>query len=45
MRNWANEGRMDLERTAKPERKRTVEQLHACLGAYLARMVIAGARS
>ena len=45
MRNWANEGRMDLERTPKLDRKRTVEALHACLGAYLAHMIIAGARS
>lgn len=45
MRSWVNEGQIDLERTPKAERKRAVEQLHACLGAHLARMVLGGARS
>lgn len=45
MRAWVNEGQIDLERTPKASRKRTVEQLHACLGAHLARMVLSGARS
>jgi acyl-CoA thioesterase-1 len=45
MRSWANDGRMDLERTPKPDRKRTVEALHACLGAHLANLIMAGARS
>ena len=45
MRSWANDGLIDLERTAKPDRKRVVETLHACLGAHLARMVLDGARS
>jgi acyl-CoA thioesterase-1 len=45
MRTWANEGQIDLERTAKPNRQRVVETLHACLGAHLARMVLGGARS
>jgi len=45
MRNWANEGQIDLERTAKADRKRVGDLLHACLGAHLARMVAAGARS
>ena len=45
MRSWANDGQIDLERTPRGERKAAVEALHACLGAHLARMVIAGARS
>jgi len=45
MRTWVNEGQIDLERTAKPNRKRVVELLHSCLGSHLARMVLAGARS
>ena len=45
MRSWANDGQIDLERTPRNDRKRMVEALHACLGAHLARMVIAGARS
>jgi hypothetical protein len=45
MRNWANDGQIDLERTAKADRKRVGDLLHACLGAHLARMVAAGARS
>jgi acyl-CoA thioesterase-1 len=45
MRTWVNEGQIDLERTAKPNRKRAVELLHACLGSHLARMILAGARS
>ncbi len=45
MRAWANDGQIDLERTAKSDRKRVVEVLHACLGSHLARMVLAGARS
>ncbi len=45
MRGWANDGQIDLERTPKADRIRIVEQLHACLGAQLARMVLAGAHS
>ncbi len=45
MRNWANEGRIDLERTPKPSRHEVVEHLHACLGAHLARLIVTGARS
>lgn len=44
MRNWANDGKIDLEHTPKPERKRAVEQLHACLGEQLAHIVMMGAR-
>ena len=35
MRNWANDGQIDLERTPRPDRTRTVEQLHTCLGEHL----------
>jgi acyl-CoA thioesterase-1 len=45
MRAWVNEGQIDLERTPKADRKHIVEQLHACLGLHLARMVLSGARS
>ena len=45
MHNWANEGQIDLERTAKPDRLKTVELLHQCLGLHLARLVLAGARN
>ena len=45
MRNWVNEGQIDLERTPKGDRKRAVELLHACLGAHLSRLIISAARS
>lgn len=45
MRSWANDGQIDLERTPRSERKQIVDTLHACLGARLARAVLAGARS
>ncbi len=45
MRSWVNEGQIDLERTPKPERLTAVQQLHACLGMQLARLVLGGARS
>ena len=44
MRYWSGEGQIDLERTAKSQRVKTVEALHACLGGSLARMVAASAR-
>ncbi len=44
MRTWAGEGQLDLERTSKADRRRTVEALHTCLGMHLARMVLAGAK-
>ena len=40
MRGWANEGQIDLERTPRADRQRTVETLHACLGKHLGRLVI-----
>jgi hypothetical protein len=45
MRTWVTEGQIDLERTPKTDRRKTVELLHRCLGQHLARMVLAGARS
>lgn len=44
MRYWSGEGQIDLERTPKAQRVKTVEALHACLGASLARMVTVSAR-
>ncbi len=43
MRYWSGEGQIDLERTPKSARLKTVELLHSCLGAILARMVLASA--
>ena len=43
MRHWSNAGQIDLERTPKPMRVATVEQLHACLGQALARFVASAA--
>ena len=43
MRYWSGEGQIDLERTPKSQRLATVELLHSCLGASLARMVLASA--
>ena len=45
MRAWASDGQIDLERTSRANRRMMVETLHSCLGAHLARMVLAGARS
>ena len=45
MRAWADDGGLDLEHTPKPDRKRVVDAIHACVGDYLARMVLAAARS
>ena len=44
MRVWANDGVIDLERTPRTDRRKTVEMLHACLGEHLARLVLAGTR-
>ena len=40
MRAWASDGRIDLERTAKADRDKALEQLHKCLGQALARFVL-----
>lgn len=45
MRYWADDGQLDLERVAEADRGRTLAALHSCLGGYLARMLLAGARS
>lgn len=45
MRSWVADGKIDLERTARAERKPTVEALHACLGAQLAHLVLDSLRS
>ncbi len=44
MRYWSGEGQIDLERTPKGQRLKTVEALHACLGTILARLVTASAK-
>lgn len=44
MRSWVNDGQIDLERTPRAERKKTVETLHACLGQSLARLVLNSSR-
>jgi acyl-CoA thioesterase-1 len=43
MRYWSGEGQIDLERTPKTARLKTVELLHSCLGASLSRLVLASA--
>lgn len=45
MRYWVSEGQIDLERTARSQRQKTVEQLHACIGAKLAQMIEDGAKT
>jgi acyl-CoA thioesterase I len=42
MRSWASDGRIDLERTQKAEREKTVEQLNTCLGETLAEFLLNG---
>lgn len=44
MRNWANDGHIDLERTSRADRQKVIEALHACLGRHLARLVLDSAR-
>ena len=44
MRSWVTDGQIDLERTPKADRRKTVELLHSCLGRQLARLVLAGAK-
>lgn len=45
MRIWVNEGQIDLERTPRSERQRTIDVLHRCLGTHLARLILNAARS
>ncbi len=42
MRAWANDGRLDLERTPKADRDKALEELNMCLGQALARFVLSG---
>ena len=44
MRNWANDGHIDLERASRADRQKVIEALHACLGRHLARLVLDSAR-
>jgi acyl-CoA thioesterase-1 len=44
MRGWANDGGIDLERTARSDREKAVVTLHACLGRHLARLVASSIR-
>jgi hypothetical protein len=43
MRTWANDGRIDLERTPKADRAKALDELNECLGQALARFVLSGA--
>ena len=43
MRVWANDGRIDLERTPKADRDKVLEELNVCLGKVLARFVLSAA--
>lgn len=43
MRTWANDGRIDLERTQKADRDKALDELNECLGQALARFVLSGA--
>ena len=45
MRGWANDGQLDLEHTARSDRQKAIETLHACLGRSLARLVLTSART
>ena len=43
MRLWADDGSIDLERTAKEDRDKTLDRLNFCLGQVLAKFVLSGA--
>ncbi len=43
MRAWANDGRIDLERTPKADRDKALDELNDCLGKALAHFVVSGA--
>jgi acyl-CoA thioesterase I len=43
MRAWANDGRIDLERTPKADRDKALEEMNVCLGKALARFVLSAA--
>jgi acyl-CoA thioesterase-1 len=42
MRVWANDGRIDLERTAKADQQKALDELNDCLGMALSRFVLSG---
>jgi acyl-CoA thioesterase-1 len=42
MRAWADDGRIDLERTPKADRDKALAELNTCLGQALARFVLSG---
>ncbi|HLJ05191.1 MAG TPA: hypothetical protein VKT26_02905 [Acetobacteraceae bacterium] len=43
MRLWADDGSVDLERTAKEDRDKALDRLNSCLGQVLAKFVLSGA--
>jgi hypothetical protein len=43
MQSWAAAEQIDLERTEPKNQDKVAEQLHACLGRYLAGLVLSGA--
>ncbi len=45
MRAWADDGEIDLEKSARQDRRRTADRLRACLGHALAQMLDAATRS
>ena len=45
MRNWVNDGQLDLERTPRADRKKAIEFLHKCLGQQLGRFILDSSRS
>ena len=45
MRAWANDGRVDLERTAAADRGKALDILNRCLGQTLARFILSGVDS
>lgn len=42
MSTWADDGGIDLERTAKADRDKALDRLNACLGQALAKFVLSG---
>jgi acyl-CoA thioesterase I len=42
MRTWANDGRVDLERTEAADRAKALDLLNRCLGQALARYILSG---
>jgi acyl-CoA thioesterase I len=44
MQTWADDGGIDLERTPKADRDKTLDRLNTCLGEALAKFVLSGAQ-